>query len=65
MKKLYGVQYLRAAAALGVVVFHAAERSGGHFVIELTREGRMDEMTVVAEARPERWDGSGLLEHTE
>jgi exopolysaccharide production protein ExoZ len=33
MKKLYGVQYLRAAAALGVVVFHAAERSGGHFVI--------------------------------
>jgi exopolysaccharide production protein ExoZ len=33
MKKLYGIQYLRAAAALGVVVFHAAERSGGHFVI--------------------------------
>jgi exopolysaccharide production protein ExoZ len=33
MKKLYGVQYLRAAAALGVLVFHAAERSGGHFVI--------------------------------
>jgi exopolysaccharide production protein ExoZ len=33
MNKLYGVQYLRAAAAIGVVVFHAAERSGGHFVI--------------------------------
>jgi phenylacetate-CoA ligase len=25
----------------------------------------MDEMTVVAEARPESWDGSGLTEHTE
>jgi len=24
----------------------------------------MDEMTVLAEARPENWDGSGLLEHT-
>jgi exopolysaccharide production protein ExoZ len=33
MKKLYGVQYLRAAAALGVVVFHAAERTGHHFAI--------------------------------
>jgi exopolysaccharide production protein ExoZ len=33
MNKLYGVQYLRAAAAIGVVIFHAAERSGGHFVI--------------------------------
>src|SRR5207302_1194197 len=30
-----------------------------------TREGRMDEMTVLAEARPESWDGSGLVEHTE
>jgi phenylacetate-CoA ligase len=38
---------------------------GGHFIIELTREGRMDEMTVLAEARPESWDGRGLLEHTE
>ncbi len=38
---------------------------GGHFIIELTREGRMDEMTVLAEARPESWDGSGLPEHTE
>jgi exopolysaccharide production protein ExoZ len=33
MKKLYGVQYLRAVAALGVVFFHAADRGGGHFVI--------------------------------
>jgi exopolysaccharide production protein ExoZ len=33
MNKLHGVQYLRAIAALGVVIFHAAERSGGHFVI--------------------------------
>lgn len=33
MNKLYGIQYLRAAAALGVVIFHAAERNGGHFVI--------------------------------
>jgi len=31
----------------------------------LTREGRLDEMTVLAEARPERWDGSGLLDHSE
>jgi phenylacetate-CoA ligase len=41
----------------------ATDWCGGHFVIELTREGRMDEMTIIAEARPERWDGSGLLEH--
>ncbi len=33
MGKLYGIQYLRALAALGVVVFHAAERTGGHFAI--------------------------------
>ncbi len=33
MKRLYGIQYLRAVAALGVVVFHAAERSGMHFAI--------------------------------
>jgi phenylacetate-CoA ligase len=25
----------------------------------------MDEMTVLAEARPEHWDGSGLPTHTE
>jgi phenylacetate-CoA ligase len=43
----------------------ATDWCGGHFVIELTREGRMDEMSVLAEARPESWDGSGLLEHVE
>ena len=32
----------------------------GHFLIELAREGRMDEMTVQAEARADRWDGMGL-----
>jgi phenylacetate-CoA ligase len=43
----------------------AAQWCGGHFIIELTREGRMDEMTVLAEARPEHWDGAGLLDHAE
>ena len=43
----------------------ATDWCGGHFIIELTREGRMDEMTVLAEARPESWDGSGLDAHTE
>ncbi|TXI00007.1 MAG: acyltransferase [Rhizobium sp.] len=33
MKTLYGIQYLRAFAALAVVLFHATERSGGHFRI--------------------------------
>jgi phenylacetate-CoA ligase len=46
-------------------VLLATDWCGGHFIIELTREGRMDEMTVVAEARPESWDGSGLVEHAE
>ena len=32
----------------------ATDWCGGHFIIELTREGRMDEMTVLAEARPEQ-----------
>jgi phenylacetate-CoA ligase len=43
----------------------ATEWCGGHFIIELTREGRMDEMTVLAEARPGSWDGSGLTVHAE
>ena len=43
----------------------ATDWCGGHFVIELTREGRMDEMTVLAEARSEHWDGQGLFEHVE
>ncbi|WP_104666306.1 acyltransferase family protein [Ensifer adhaerens] len=30
---IYGIQYLRALAALGVVIFHAAERTGHHFAI--------------------------------
>ena len=38
---------------------------GGHFIIELTREGRMDEMAIHAESRPEHWDGEGLREHAE
>jgi phenylacetate-CoA ligase len=46
-------------------VLLATDWCGGHFIIELTREGRMDEMTVLAEARPESWDGRGLLADTE
>jgi phenylacetate-CoA ligase len=38
----------------------AAGWCAGHFRIELSRAGRMDEMTVFAEARREHWDGSGL-----
>ncbi|WP_026619876.1 exopolysaccharide production protein ExoZ (plasmid) [Ensifer sp. WSM1721] len=33
MKTIHGIQYLRAAAALAVVVFHAAEKTGHHFAI--------------------------------
>jgi phenylacetate-CoA ligase len=43
----------------------ATEWCGGHFIIELTREGRLDAMKVRAEARPERWDGNGLAMHAE
>jgi phenylacetate-CoA ligase len=43
----------------------ATDWCGGHFVIELTRQGRMDELTILAEARPESWDGSGLTEHAD
>jgi phenylacetate-CoA ligase len=46
-------------------VLLATDWCGGHFIIELTREGRMDEMTVLAEARPEHWDDSGLTVHAE
>ncbi len=38
---------------------------GGHFQIELTREGRLDAMTVLAEARPESWSSGGLEPHAE
>ncbi|WEZ85297.1 acyltransferase (plasmid) [Rhizobium sp. 32-5/1] len=33
MKTIYGIQYLRAFAALAVVFFHAAEKTGYHFAI--------------------------------
>ena len=33
---------------------------GGHFQLVLTREGRLDQMVVRAEARIEHWDGDGL-----
>jgi phenylacetate-CoA ligase len=46
-------------------VLLATHWCGGHFVIELTREGRLDEMTVLAEARPEAWDGTDLAAHAE
>jgi phenylacetate-CoA ligase len=46
-------------------VLLATDWCGGHFIIELTREGRMDEMTVLAEARHEHWDGEGLVVHAE
>jgi phenylacetate-CoA ligase len=43
----------------------ATDWCGGHFIMELTRDGRMDELTILAEARPERWDASGLIEHAD
>ena len=33
MKTIFGIQYLRALAAIAVVLFHAAERTGHHFAI--------------------------------
>ena len=38
---------------------------GGHFLVELTREGRLDEMTILAEARPESWDPAAIDGHAE
>ena len=46
-------------------VLLATEWCGGHFILELTRVGRMDELTIFAEARPESWDGSGLTDHAD
>jgi phenylacetate-CoA ligase len=43
----------------------ATDWCGGHFILELTREGRMDNLTIHAEARAESWDGSGLTDHAE
>ena len=40
----------------------ARDWCGGHFQIVLTRDGRMDQMAVHVEARPEHWDGQGLLD---
>ena len=40
-------------------VLLATDWCGGHFIIELTREGRMDEMTVLAEARPDTGTATG------
>jgi phenylacetate-CoA ligase len=37
----------------------------GHFVIELTRSERLDEMTVITEARPDHWDGAGLRDEAQ
>jgi phenylacetate-CoA ligase len=35
----------------------ATDWCAGHFQIELTREGRLDDMTIHAESRPEFWSG--------
>ena len=43
----------------------ATKWCGGHFLVELTRTGRMDEMTVLTEARSEAWDGSDFTAHAE
>ena len=41
----------------------ASDWCGGHFLIELTREGRLDRMTILAEARPEAWSATGMEPH--
>src|SRR6202040_2971850 len=46
-------------------VLLATDWCGGHFNLELTRDGRMDQLTILAEARPESWDGNGLTVHAE
>jgi len=38
---------------------------GGHFVIELSRQGRMDEMTILTETRVEAWQGFDPALHAE
>jgi phenylacetate-CoA ligase len=43
----------------------ATDWCGGHFILELTREGRMDELTIHAEVRAEYWDGRGLPDHAD
>src|SRR3954465_4374078 len=44
-------------------VLLATDWCGGHFILELTPEGRRGELTIISEARPESWDGRGLLDH--
>ena len=39
--------------------------SAGHFQLHLTCDGRLDEMTVMAESKPEAWDGEGLRVHAD
>jgi len=39
--------------------------SAGHFQIHLARDGRLDAMMVMAEAKSEVWDGEGLRAHAE
>src|ERR1700684_3162171 len=46
-------------------VLLATDWCGGHFILELTRDGRMDQLTILAEARPENWDGDGLTDHAD
>ena len=46
-------------------VLLATDWCGGQYLIELTRDGRMDVLTVHAEARPDRWDPSGLTGQAE
>ena len=46
-------------------VLLATDWCGGHFILELTRDGRMDQLTILAEARAESWDGKGLTVRAE
>jgi phenylacetate-CoA ligase len=41
------------------------EWCGGHFQLVVSRTGRLDDLTVHAEARPDFWDGVGLLAHAD
>jgi len=43
----------------------ATDWCGGHYQIEMSREGRLDAMTVHVEPRPDRWDGQGLRAQAE
>jgi phenylacetate-CoA ligase len=41
------------------------EWCGGHFQLVVSRTGRLDDLTIHAEARPDFWDGAGLLAHAD